>query len=220
MTNERIWIRYAAIAGIIAVVLSAIGALLPGAPPAPDSSAATLRDYFSTHRSAIVAGNYLSGLGLALLIWFFSGLRAVLLKAEGEQGSLANAAFAAGVATAIVALTGTGIYGALALNPQRDDAILRALFDSVNVLYSMLFFFPALLLFTASIVIVRTAVLPRWIAVLGFLTTIVLVVIPAGMGMTSGILAAGGPLPFMGFLLSMLWMLLVAVVMLRNSARL
>src|SRR4051812_23868029 len=60
MNEERTWIRYAAIAGILFVVLTIVSAAIGGSPPQPGDSVASIRHYASSHRSALLVGIYLS----------------------------------------------------------------------------------------------------------------------------------------------------------------
>jgi hypothetical protein len=216
MSTERRWLRYAAIAGIVAVVLIVIGGFLPGAPPSPGDPIDRLRAFFANHRSTIVLGNYVSGLGAVFALWFFSALRSILRRAEGGDGVLANTSFAGGIATVIFAGLGASVTGVLALDPQRDDAVVRGLFDAGNIIFAMLFFFWGLFILAASAVIVRTRVLPVWLGWAGVIVTLVFLISSAGMGMSTGALAAGGPFAFLGFALGQLWILATAITVLRT----
>jgi hypothetical protein len=116
------------------------------------------------------------------LLWFASGLRERLRAAEGPNGRVANVAF--GGAVLCVALVWAGAF-ALAAVPAGislggEPAVSNA--DVARFLPQMGFgailvggmFGAIALIDAASIVAIRTGVLPRWLAYLGFVCTVAL----------------------------------------------
>src|SRR5438105_14924985 len=113
--DERTSLRYAGVAGIVFVVLTLVGVFLAGAPPKPDAPVSEWRAFYSDHRTAVLLGVILGGIGSAVVLWFISGLRSVLQRAEGGSGTLAWTAFAGRLATAPASVVGPGIHAYPAL---------------------------------------------------------------------------------------------------------
>ena len=89
--------RWDAATGIGFVVLVSVGLLLPGVPPKADASINEIRSFFA-HRGAILASDFLIGLGWALFLWFLGSVRSYLRAGEGSEGQLSAAPFGGGVA--------------------------------------------------------------------------------------------------------------------------
>ncbi len=215
MTDERTWLRYAAGAGIVSVILTVLGAFLPGAPPQPDDPLGDIRAYFADHRTALLIAAYLGGLSAILSLWFIAGLRTVLRRAEGGDGTLALAMFAGGLVVNGMALLGTVLSATLAFNADRDDGVFRTVYDLGNMTFAVLYFPWALFTAAAAVVMIRTGVLARWLGWAGLVVAVVMLVGAAGLGQTSGAWAAGGVISFVAFLLGMAWILVTSIVMLR-----
>jgi hypothetical protein len=215
MADDRRWLRYAAAAGIASVVLTVVSAFLPGAPPAPDDPLPDIKAYYADHRTALLLAAYLGGLGVALSLWFIAALRGVLRRAEGGEGTLALAMFAGGLVVNALALLGAIVTATLAFNANRDDGTLRLAVDLGNMVFALLYFPWALFTAAASAVMLRTAVFPRPLGWAGLVVSVVMLVSAAGLGQTSGALAAGGVVSFLAFLLGMAWIVVTAVLLLR-----
>jgi hypothetical protein len=172
------------VAGVLAAVTFVAGVILSSASPdSKDSDAKVLAWYASHgHRLANIIGAYLLAFCGLFLLWFVSGLRQRLRAAEGPGGRLANVALGGGVllvgllwvgAAALVAISGAESFGG---SPALKSADLARFLPQIG--------FPAILVFAmfgaialidaTSIVILRTGVLPRWLAWLGFVCAVVL----------------------------------------------
>ncbi len=214
---QQAWLRCGGIAGIVFVAGNLAAALLPGAPPKPDAPIADLRAYYVDHRVAVQIGLYCSGIGMVAGLWFIAALR-TLLRGVDANGLFASVSYAAGIATSTIALAGAIPVAAAALDPHRDDAVLRALVDFGNMGFALLYFPWALFNGAASLAILRTGLFPRWLGLLGLLVAALFLLAAAGIGTTSGPLAAGGAVSFAALALGMLWGLGISVAMLRSRA--
>ena len=91
--------------------------------------------------------------------------------------------------------------------------VIKALSDVVNI-GGTLGFLPGLLLVgTASVLVLRTSALPRWVGVLGLVVAVVQFLGSLSLVVTSGLLAAGGLFTTLAFLGLLLWVLLVSIVL-------
>jgi hypothetical protein len=172
------------IAGIAAALTFIVGvAMTANSPDSNDSDAKVLAWYAKhSHRVGIIVGVYVLMFFGLFLLWFASGLRERLRAGEGPDGRLANVAF--GGAILCVALVWVGAF-ALAAVPAGislggEPAVSNA--DVARFLPQMGFgsillggLFGAFALIEAtSLAAIRTGVLPRWLAYLGFVCGVAL----------------------------------------------
>jgi hypothetical protein len=176
------WWRLTGVLGALFVVVFIVGGSIEGATPTYDDSIEKIRAYWEDDGDKVLAGEYMIGLGVFFLyLPFLAGLRGVLALAEGGPMIWSRVTFAAGLFAAILAAGAGASWGTLAFGAANlsDDSITTLMYFDV---YAFTFFGPAfaIFLFAASLVIWRTGVLWRWLAILGFLLTIVGVLMPLG----------------------------------------
>jgi hypothetical protein len=205
------------IAGIAAGLTFIVGVAMTANSPDSDASNAKVLAWYAkhSHRVGIIVGVYVLMFFGLFLLWFASGLRERVRVAEGPNGRLANVVL--GGAIVCVALVWVGAF-ALAAVPAGislggEPAVSNA--DVARFLPQMGFgsillggMFGAFALIEAtSIVTIRTGVLPRWLAYLGFLCGVALLfsvfflpiialpiwLIAAGVALLRGRPAEAGP---------------------------
>jgi hypothetical protein len=176
--------RWAALSGIVFVVLMLTGAYFVIDVPAPDASTQEIAGYLadSGNHTRNIVGAYLWVLGGLAFLGFVAGLRAVLRRAEGDPGTLSSLVFGAGVVfTAVwsvsaVALAAVAYSVGLAGAPVSDPDLVRVLPQLGSLLLLLGGGFAGILLVLAtSMLILRTTVLKRWLAWFGILVAIALV---------------------------------------------
>ncbi len=156
--------------------------LLSGSPDSSNSDAKVLAWYADHgHRLTNIIGAYLLAFCGLFFLWFASGLRQRLRAAEGPGGRLADVALGGGVlcvglfwvgAAALVAVSGGESFGGQPLTNADIARFLPQVGFPAILIFAM---FGAIALIDAtSIVIMRTGVLPRWFAWLGFVSAVVL----------------------------------------------
>src|SRR5438477_3975754 len=105
--------RWAALGGILYVVLFIVGTILlfSGAPDS-DAAPAKVIAYYSDsgHRDRIGFGWIVGGLGIFFFLWFLSALRRAVRRWEGDDG------FLTGLATIGGAVYATLAFAAIAVN--------------------------------------------------------------------------------------------------------
>jgi uncharacterized membrane protein SirB2 len=177
--------RWAALSGIVFVVLMLTGAFFVTDVPEADASAQEIAAYLddSGNHTRNLIGAYIWVLGGLAFLGFLAGLRAVLRRAEGDPGTLSSLVFGAGVVFTAVwsvsaAALATVAYSVeLADAPVSDADLVRVLPQLGSLLLLLGGGFAGILLLVAtSILVFRTRVFPRWFAWLGILAAIVLVV--------------------------------------------
>jgi hypothetical protein len=175
------WWRLAGLFGLGWFVLFAVGAIiLQGEPPAYDASVAEVRQFFTDNGTQFLVGDYLAGLAFLLLFLpFVVGLRSLLGAAEGGPQIASRLVLVGGLATVLVGDTATVFQDTLALgagNPELQDATIRAFLYANAPAIAAIGLPAALFTFAASVVIWTTAVLWRWLAVVGVLAGVLLAV--------------------------------------------
>ncbi len=201
--------RWAALSGIVFVVLMLVGAAFVLDVPKGDASAQEIASYLtdSGNHTRNIIGAYLWVLGGLAFLGFVTGLRSVLRRAEGDPGTLSNLVFGAGVVFTAVWSVSAAAIASVAYAVEFSDARvsnpdLVTVLPSLGGLLLLLGggFAGILLLAATSILIFRTGVLPRWLAWLGIVVAVSLVFDVAYMNI----------LPLVG------WVLVASIAMLRR----
>jgi len=154
--------------GVAVAVFVAVALILVGSPPAPDSSAQEVVDFYLDNKDSIVIGSISIGLAVLFFAFFAGYLRAVLRRAEGEGGMLSAvvlvgaAIFAAGPSIDAAIAFGLAQY-ADDLEPGAVQG-LQVIFDANFIPYAV---GGASFLIAAGISIIRHGALPKWLGWLG-----------------------------------------------------
>jgi len=182
--NGSSWSRWAPISGIAFVVLYVFAVF---AAKTPDSSdpADTIAAYYpdsKNHRVWMIVAAYVLIGAAMLFLWFLSGLRSRLRAAEGEDGTLSTLAFAAGVMfVTLVSIGGLALASVPASISFAENKVPVGA-DTIEILMSLGYgailvggmLSAAVMIFTISVLTLRTGALPRWSAWVGFLAAIAL----------------------------------------------
>jgi|SRR5690348_4719606 hypothetical protein len=171
-------------AGVLAAITFVVGLVFASdSPDSKDPDAQVLVWYAKhSHRVGILVGAFLLAFCGLFFLWFVSGLRQRLRAAEGPGGRLANVALGGGVlfvgmlwvgAAALAAVPAEQSFGG---GPPLHVADVARFLPSVGFGAILVFgaFGAIAMIDAASIVIMRTGVLPKWLAWLGFVAAIVL----------------------------------------------
>jgi hypothetical protein len=204
--------------GTVVLMVPILAAITAYPLPSSNQPLSELVVYFSAHRAALLTIIYLSSLAWGgFLISFAGGLWAILRRAEGGNGTLSIIAFGGCIVTGGAILVFDTIFGALLYRfPGFDPALLPFLLDAAAVANQMTAFPNAIYTIAAAAVIMRTAVLPRWIAY-GALTVAAIHLLSATSLAREGAFSAAGTLPSVAPISHTLWLLAVAFVLLRAA---
>ena len=204
--------RFAALSGLIAVVLVFLGSGIGGSSPDLGASPTTISAWVAKHHATTgsYAGGFLELLGILTMIVFAATLWSVLRRAEAGDGILPATAFGAGLASATLKLaSGPALFAAV----WRSDRVVSpqlatALVDMNNVAFVLTWTLDAVMLGAAAIVILKTRALPRWLGWLG--------VAAATVSLLSTPLA--DRVPPLGILLTFAWIVSISIVLFRRPA--
>jgi hypothetical protein len=194
--------RFAPLTGVLFVALFIPAFILGGEPPDADEKLGEVVDFWTSNDDELIIGALFGALATFFLLWFVGTLRSALRAAEGGSGRVSAISFAGGVVLVAGAALAVSIQFAAA-----DTAgdVEPAVTQTLSVMNSDVFFTfgvgMAVLLIAAGIVIVRTAVFPRWL----------------GWGaIVAGILSMT-PAWFVAFGLWLIWTVIVAILLFRRG---
>jgi hypothetical protein len=218
MTSQ--WWRIGGLLGIAFPILFAISIIMTGEEPDLHAPIEEIRTYFTDNGDRYLIGGYLIGLSLVFCFMpFVTSFGAVLGRVEGGAAFWSRLTVLGGVLfVALSAISNVGSALAMgARDPELDAATLRTLMYVESVTFSITTLPVALMLLSASVVIWRTGVVWRWLAVLGLVAALASLVSPLMVldgGDEEGLFTA------LGFLVAYpglgLWTLLVGVNLLRR----
>ena len=204
--------RLQAATGLIFVLLSLISLFMLPPRPVLGAPAEEIASYYTVHNSAAQAADYLFLLGLLFSLWFIGYLRTVFARAEGETHHLSTLFFGSGVAVVAIGMVFWGMGLALAGQTANLGGI-KALSDVMTFGISITFLPNVLHVGTASVLVLLTGVLPRWVGVFGLVVAVVQLLGSLSLVVSSGFFAVGGPFALLAYLVLVLDVLVVSIVL-------
>jgi hypothetical protein len=198
MSGSR-WERFAPLTGVVFFILIAVTFALSSDTPDANDSTSDVVSFWSAHDSRLIVASLLGTLAVIFLVWFGASLRSALVRAEAGEGRLSMLAFAGILVIAITGGIGSSLQFAVA---DSVGDVPAGVTQALSVLSSD-FFLPflvgvALLMFASGLCVLRFGGLPRW---LGWAAIVI------------GIAALAGPVGFVGFIASLVWVLVVSVTL-------
>lgn len=195
--------RVLALAGPVFAVVFGAAVFTMSETPAEDASAQEVLTYSADHQGELMVQAFLGPALAALLVIFFSALRAAARERVVAPGAGPTVMVAGAVLWASGLLLGSTLALGLAGAGDNEQA---AVAETLNVLgaVSWIPFIAGIgvTLIGAGMTTLRTRMLPRW---LGWVALVV------------GVASLAGPGGFLGFFVGPLWMLVAGVVLLRSS---
>jgi hypothetical protein len=209
-------IRNGAIAGIVGAIVTVVAGLITGAPPSPDDPVAEFRDFMIDKRSTIRWQFVLFALGLILIVWFFAAFSTLMSRGEtptaftllpviGTMG-LMGVAFGGGASYAAVVWRGPAGF---------DHSELQAAYDANNLAGAFLSIAAVVIMLAAAALIMRSALLPKWLAWFAVVAAVVNAISVLGVlfDPDQTALAPGGAFTIIGLVVTMAWILTAGVLM-------
>ena len=206
--------QWAAAAGIVFVVLSVVGDVLPGGSyPKIDDDAATIAAFSRDHHRALLASSILTGAAAPFLVWLFAGVAGYMRG--GGQGALASVAFGAIVAGSALATASDVLFQA---TPHIDDeGVIQGAFAIGGLFITKAFWFASVAALAVGLAAWRGA-FARWYAWLVFAASVLFALGGMTVG-SSGLFAVAGPMTFIAFIALMIWVVTTSVVLWKTPVR-
>lgn len=214
-SEEFTWHRFHAATGIAFVAINVFVLSKLPSPPATGAPTSELAAYYTVHGDLFLILNYIGLLSCTVFLWFVGFLGHVLNKAEASPRSTSTVVLCAGSAwTAVVISMGAlGQTLPLRCTDGSDLSIVRTVSDLMMLGQAGNYIPAALLVCAASVSILRSAALPRWMGVLGLVIMVVQLLGSFSLAARSGFLAAGGPFAIAAYVGFLLWILVVSIVL-------
>jgi len=215
--DDSKWERWSALGGIAFVVLVALTAFLPGSPPKVTDSAAKIAKFFADKESELRWSAYLGGLAFLAVFWWAGAIWRTMRRAEGGVPRLAILTLGGLVFANVMAALSGLMFSAVAMRGVvgvGGAASAKTFYVIGWVIGSATVFGVAAFLAGFSVVIIRTAVLPRALGWFGALVALVAVVSGGAVASTRDVFFTLSFVAFLGFLL---WALIASVLMLRST---
>lgn len=216
MSGTRRWGRLGAAFGIVFVALQlALGAVLAGAP-ALDAPPAEIRSYLVEDGANVLLAATLGTLSAFFFFWFLGTVRIFMRSAEGAPGSLSAVAFGAGLVMIALATTASLPAVALAWNDAAalaDPGLMRAVWNLNTLALVPIGASAAAFSLAAAVVILHTRVMPAWVGWVGVLAAVVGLIATLFVVADDADSPLGTPANLGGFLLAMLFILLLSIFM-------
>ena len=217
----RRWEQLGAATGIVFVVLIVIGFVVAPEPPQVSDTPAKVAAYFSGHQNAIQATNFLTMLAAFFFVWFLGSLRSLLRLAEGGTGRLSAIAFGGGLVA--IAFAGLAAVAATvgAYRVGRNPDVLQMLNDVSMFAFVVIGFAAAAYLEAASVVMIRSRLLPSGLGYAGALFALIqLLSLITLFGATGGAFnPRDGAVGLIAFLTFLAWTLAVSALLVIQAGR-
>jgi hypothetical protein len=213
--DDAKWERWGALGGIVFVILVLASAFLPGSPPMTSDPTSEMAKFVVDKGDEIRIAGYLGAVAVLPFFWFLASIWRLLRRGEGGTPRLTVMAALGGAFAATVGAVGGIVLALLPMvRSSLTPGLLRTLFIlSTNIAFMALFGIATLVL-SASVVFIRSRVMPVWLGYLGVVAGVVELVGGGATVSTNDTLFTIG---FIGFLLATLWILLLSIFMLRSE---
>jgi hypothetical protein len=220
--DTRRWERIAAGLGIIFVVLQVgAGAMLGGAP-ALDAPSPEIQSYLVDDGINVLLAATMAASAAFFGLWFLGSLRTFLERAEGDPGFLSRVALGAGLVTITLATTASLPTVALAWGDtaaRAEPGLLQAVWNLNTLALVPIGSSAGVFCLAIALIILRTRVLPGWLGWIGVLAAAAGVLAVFYLVADDPDSPLGTPANLGGFLLSMLFILLLSIFMVTRLGR-
>lgn len=196
--------QFLPIAGILAAVFFAVFAIVGGSPPAVDADPAKQLAWYDDHSSQLAICGFAAGLFLIAMGFFVTGVRQALRSGEPGESTYSSVAYAGGLLSAIaVALWGWLDFASGEAANDKQGPVVHTLAYLNDVGWLPWVAATAVLMLGTGIGGLRTAALPKWLAIV----TIVL-----------GVGCVLGPVGIAVFFAFPFWLVITGIVLLRRQS--
>lgn len=212
--------RSAGWSGLCFIVLAVVATFGAGTFPPAGASSAAVSAYIDAHRTGLLWGAWLTLPLSAFFLWFLVGLRSFLRRSSARPDGLPTLAMLAGLVVVSSAFTAAYLQSALAYGPTSAGADAAALYGVYVFVSGSLSYGPAAIFFLAAAwALARHYSAPAWLSWLGYLAALASTIATFGVFTTNPELAPpGGFLTLGGAVISLLWLLAMAIVLVRVKA--
>jgi len=201
--------RLGGIGGILFVVLFLPSYLTPPDAPVPTSRPQDVVGYFADRQDGILLFNGLLLIFATFFLWFLGALYGLLWSVAGEGGGISSVALGGGLVFLVLVLAGAAVeivYPATLARFENFAPDAQLGFLSLTLsgwMYRFALVGMSVLIAATSVVVLSTGVMPRWLALAGFVAAV--------FALLRFLIPLGG-------ILGLLWVLVVSALMLAGLA--
>jgi hypothetical protein len=200
--------RWLPVSGLLAVVSLALTGLISPPPPIAGAPAAEIVSYYSRHHIGLEAESVADGIGSILLVVFAASFHARIRSIPSLVAFVGATIFAACTLVQVAA------FQALAYRPNADPARAALLNDLQSFSFQVTTFPTLLFLGAASVAILGSGALPRWLGLAAAAAAGLQAVSWVSFFAAPGVLAAGAYPDIVAFAGLLGWVVACSVVML------
>ena len=167
---------------VLAVVLWVAGLVIGSTSDtlADNASDAATLDWVQGNANSILLGAWVFALGCLAFLWFMGMLRGHLAAGEGAPGTLSTIMFAASTAAAAFAMATTGDVASAINKNDISPATAGALHHLGDLFFVVAELAMMATMIAFALLVLRTALFPRWWAYVSLLVAVVLLIGPIG----------------------------------------
>jgi hypothetical protein len=219
-------VRWTGVLGLASIILQLIGFIfgLSGGSPPDFNDATKVMAYTKSAHFNLTTALMFFLIGLTLFIGFIAGLRAIAVAAGPDREWLATTTFGAGIAVTVMVFVGLGLGlagVAIAVGSHADAPQVHLLAELSGLLGGAPSLVPlALFLGTAGSLGATTRILPRWLALVGWIGSILVLIVALSAywpNDPAAFWSANGYVTVLAILPLYVWTLGAAVVFLRQK---
>jgi hypothetical protein len=200
------------VTGLLTVVSLALTGLIAPPPPIAGAPAGEIVSYYAHHHIGLEAESVADGLGAILLVLFAASLHARIRSMPSLVAFVGAAIFAACTLLQVAA------FQALAYRQNPDPARAELLNDLQSFSFQVTTFPTLLFLGAASVAILGSGSLPRWLGLAGAAAASLQAVSWVSFFAPPGVLAAGAYPDIVAFAALLGWLVVASVLMLRRPS--
>jgi hypothetical protein len=217
--GKRHEMRWGGLAGIGAVVFAAVGRLVMGDMPQVSSPAGTVTMYLATHRAHIMWGTVLYAIAITLFVWFGAALSTAFRRAD-ESSDAPTVVLAGFILVSAIAFMAVAVFAGMTYAMTEYPSLLLfapAPYAAMTIVGTVAGIAVALTLAAVAVAILRTGVLPRWVAWFAGIVALIRLLAAFTLGITGGVLVPGGWLEtYVPGVLAALWVLTASALLVRE----
>ena len=175
--HDRTFERVGAASGLTFVLLAVLSGFIYPQQPRVDATPAATLAWVHNHHAALQAGMIFDFFAAAALLWFVGYLHRVLVRAEGDQETLAPMVFGSGIGVAIttaMAALPTVVLAFMDAQPGGigDASLVRMLGDLNTIFFSVTSVMTMLFLGSLGWAMVRDELAAPWLGWVGLIVAV------------------------------------------------
>jgi hypothetical protein len=209
--SVSVYRRWIPVSGVLAASALALTGLISPPPPIVGAPAAEIASYYGLHRVGLEIESLADGIGVMLLVVFAASLHARIASTPSLT------AFAAAAIVAACTLGQVAAFLTLAFRPNPEPARAGLLNDLQSFAFQVTTFPTLLFLGAASVAILGSAALPRWLGLAAAAGAAMQTVAWISFFAPSGVLAAGALPDIVAFAALLAWLAVASVTVLVTS---